>query len=156
EAAPGAALEHAQQRRPLGLTALGPVRPGRAAHGPPAVDRQLLGHPALHSARIGSGAGRLTLIPGGPYPPAVPYKYISVGRTATYVPQAGPTTLPQTPPDLGRGRPVVCLHGSSLNQAVFDPLFERLAPQHSPVAFDMPGHGRSGGLDSLPSIEAMA
>ena len=86
----------------------------------------------------------------------MPYKYVSVGGTATYVHHAGPTTLPGKPPDLSRGRSVLCLHGSSLNQAVFDPLFERLAAQHSPVAFDMPGHGRSGGLDSLPSIEAMA
>jgi pimeloyl-ACP methyl ester carboxylesterase len=86
----------------------------------------------------------------------VPYKYVSVGGTATYVHHAGPTTLPGKPPDLSRGRPVVCLHGSSLNQAVFDPLFERLAAQHSPVALDLPGHGRSGGLDSLPSIGAMA
>jgi pimeloyl-ACP methyl ester carboxylesterase len=86
----------------------------------------------------------------------VPYKYVSVGGTATYVHHAGPTTLPEKAPDLSRGRTVVCLHGSSLNQAVFDPLFERLAAQHSPVAIDMPGHGRSGGLDSLPSIEAMA
>lgn len=86
----------------------------------------------------------------------MPYKYVSVGGTATYVHHAGPTTLPGKPPELSRGRTLLCLHGSSLNQAVFDPLFERLAAQHSPVAFDMPGHGRSGGLDSLPSIEAMA
>jgi pimeloyl-ACP methyl ester carboxylesterase len=86
----------------------------------------------------------------------VPYKYVSVGGTATYVHHAGPTTLPGKPPDLSRGRTVVCLHASSLNQAAFDPLFERLAAQHSPVAFDLPGHGRSGGLDSLPSIGAMA
>jgi len=86
----------------------------------------------------------------------MPYKYVSVGGTATYVHHPAPTTLPGKPPDLGRGHTVLCLHGSSLNQAIFDPLFERLSAQHSPVAFDMPGHGRSGGLDSLPSIEAMA
>lgn len=38
----------------------------------------------------------------------------------------------------------------------FADLLDALAPSTSPMAFDRPGHGRSGGLDSLGSLEAMA
>lgn len=33
---------------------------------------------------------------------------------------------------------------------------DRLAAEHSPLAFDQPGHGRSGGLESLGAIDRMA
>ncbi len=50
---------------------------------------------------------------------------------------------------------MLCLHGVGGNGAVFAPLMSRLAENHSPCAFDQPGHGRSGGLDSLGSVERM-
>ena len=39
---------------------------------------------------------------------------------------------------------------------MFDGVLAELAAEHSPLALDLPGHGRSGGLDSLGSIERMA
>lgn len=38
----------------------------------------------------------------------------------------------------------------------FAGLLDALADSNSPMAFDRPGHGRSGGLDSLGSVPAMA
>ncbi|MFP8877744.1 MAG: alpha/beta hydrolase [Myxococcota bacterium] len=50
----------------------------------------------------------------------------------------------------------MCLHGAGGNQGVFDGIFDALKERHSVVAFDQPGHGRSGSLDSLVDIHAMA
>jgi pimeloyl-ACP methyl ester carboxylesterase len=86
----------------------------------------------------------------------VPHKYATVEGVATFVHHTGRTTLPEVVPDLSRGETVVCLHGSGGNGAIFAGLLEALAAEHSPLAFDFPGHGRSGGLDSLGSVERMA
>jgi pimeloyl-ACP methyl ester carboxylesterase len=86
----------------------------------------------------------------------VPHKYATVEGVATFVHHAGRTTLPEVVPDLSRGETVVCLHGSGGNGGVFAELLAELAEAHSPLALDLPGHGRSGGLDSLGSIERMA
>jgi pimeloyl-ACP methyl ester carboxylesterase len=91
------------------------------------------------------------------YPPAaVPEKYVSVGGVAIHLRHVGATTLPDVPPDTSRGETILCLHGSGGSGASFAPLLERLAAAHSPLAFDQPGHARSGGIDSLGSIERMA
>ena len=86
----------------------------------------------------------------------MPQKYFSIDGVATHLHHTGPTTLPDVVPDLSRGQRVVCLHGAGGNGAVFADLLERLAERHSPIAFDQPAHGRSGGLDSLGSIERMS
>jgi 3-oxoadipate enol-lactonase len=86
----------------------------------------------------------------------VPHKYFSIDGVATFVHHQGPTTLPDVSPDLGRGEAVLCLHGSGGNGNVFSGFAEALARRHSPLAFDMPGHARSGSLDSLGSVERMA
>lgn len=86
----------------------------------------------------------------------MPNKYFQIDAVATYVHHQGATTLPELPPDLSRGETLLCLHGAGGNGAQFDDLASRLAESHSPIAFDQPGHGRSGGLDSLGSIERMA
>ncbi|MGH2900470.1 MAG: alpha/beta fold hydrolase, partial [Solirubrobacteraceae bacterium] len=86
----------------------------------------------------------------------MPQKYVRVDGVATFVHHVGPTTLPERPPVLSRGETLVCLHGAGGNGAVFSDLLTRLEPQHSPLAFDRPGHARSGGLDALPSVAAMA
>jgi 3-oxoadipate enol-lactonase len=86
----------------------------------------------------------------------VPHKYFSVDDIATYVHHAPPTTLPGEPPDLSRGETLLYLHGAGGNGSFFAPLMERLQSSHSPIAFDQPGHARSGELDSLGSIERMA
>lgn len=86
----------------------------------------------------------------------MPEKYFQIEGVATFLQHTGRTTLPDVPPDLSRGRALVCLHGAGGNGAVFADVLEKLAAEHSPVAFDQPAHGRSGGLDSLGEIERMA
>lgn len=86
----------------------------------------------------------------------MPQKYVRVDGVATFLQHVGPTTLPERPPLLSRGEAVVCLHGAGGNSAVFADLLARLEPAHSPLAFDRPGHARSGGLDSLPSVARMS
>lgn len=82
----------------------------------------------------------------------MPQKYAHVDGVATFVQHVGPTTLPGRPPDLSRGETIVCLHGTGGNSGKFEDLLKLLEPVHSPLAFDRPGHARSGGLDALPSI----
>jgi 3-oxoadipate enol-lactonase len=86
----------------------------------------------------------------------VPQKYARVDGVATFIHHVGPTTLPERPPVLARGETLVCLHGASGNGAVFTELLAGLEAEHSPLAFDRPGHARSGGLESLASIARMA
>ena len=86
----------------------------------------------------------------------MPHKYFSIDGVATYVQHTGTTTLPDVPPDLGRGESVVCLHGAGGNSGLFSDVLNGLAAAHSPLSFDQPAHGRSTGLDSLGSIERMS
>lgn len=81
---------------------------------------------------------------------------MSVDGVAIHLRHVGPTTLPDVATDTSRGETILCLHGSGGSGASFAPLLERLGAAHSPLAFDQPGHARSGGLDSLGSIERMA
>jgi len=57
---------------------------------------------------------------------------------------------------LDAGEVGLCLHGAGGNGQQFDGVLAALHPAHSPLAFDQPGHHRSGGLDSLGSVERMA
>src|SRR5262249_46529024 len=79
-----------------------------------------------------------------------------VESVAVHVHHVGRTSLPEAPPDLSRGETIVCLHGSGGNGAVFAGVLQELAAAPSPLAIDLPGHGRSRGLDSLGSLERMA
>ena len=90
------------------------------------------------------------------YPGSVPYKYVPNSLAAAHLRHGGPTTLPEQPPALGAGATIVCLHGCGGNLGFYDGIFEALEKEHSPVALDLPAHGRSGGIDSLESVEAMA
>jgi pimeloyl-ACP methyl ester carboxylesterase len=86
----------------------------------------------------------------------VPNKYVQIDGVATFIHHTGPSTLPDEPPRLDQGEVVLCLHGAGGNGNLFSELFDALSETHSLVAFDQPGHGRSGGLDSLGAIDAMA
>jgi pimeloyl-ACP methyl ester carboxylesterase len=86
----------------------------------------------------------------------MPHKYVAVEGVATFVHTRGRTTLPERPPDTSRGEVVLCLHGRGGNGHVFAGTLEALAERHSPLAYDQPGHGRSGALDALGSIGAHA
>ena len=89
------------------------------------------------------------------YGPRVPQKYLQVDGVATLVHHRGPTTLPGRPPATTPGEVIICLHDAGDNGNSFSGLLDALAPTNSPLAFDRPGHGRSGSLDSLGSVEAM-
>ena len=85
----------------------------------------------------------------------MPEKYLHRDGLPILIRHTGATTLPQDPPPRGSGAPILFLHDAGLSSTVFSDLLERVAPEGGAVAFDMPGHGRSGSLDALPSIEAM-
>ena len=83
-------------------------------------------------------------------------KYFTVGSVATIVHHRGPTTLPGRPPAPADGATVLCVHDVAGNGNVFRGVLDALAEGGRPIAFDLPAHGRSGGLDSLGAIDAMA
>ncbi len=83
-------------------------------------------------------------------------KYFTVDSVATFVHHRGPTTLPGRPPATTRGATILCVHDVAGNGHVFSAVLDGLAGGGRPIAFDLPGHGRSGGLDSLGEIAAMA
>ena len=83
-------------------------------------------------------------------------KYFTVDSVATFVHHRGVTTLPGRPPAASEGSAVLCIHDVAGNGNVFASVLDALASGHEPIAFDLPAHGRSGGLDSLGSIDAMA
>ncbi len=86
----------------------------------------------------------------------MPAKYQTIGGVATLVQHRGPTTLPGAPPDTSGGPVVLCLHESGMGGGSFAGLLDALAGTSSPIAFDRPGHGRSGGLDAIDTVPAMA
>lgn len=91
----------------------------------------------------------------------MPLKYLRKGQVPILLRHNGPTTLPERPPfenEADRsGAVVVCLHDAGLQSSVFEELLIALEGLGLPaLAFDLPGHGRSGSLDALPSIAEMA
>ncbi|MFT7649544.1 MAG: pimeloyl-ACP methyl ester carboxylesterase [Candidatus Poriferisodalaceae bacterium] len=86
----------------------------------------------------------------------LPRKYLQTDGLATLVHHRGAATLPGQGPDTSNGTTIVMLHDAGSNGNEFGALMDALDGDHSPVSFDQPGHGRSGGLDSLGSVAAMA
>lgn len=86
----------------------------------------------------------------------MPSKYVNVAGLATNLLYAGPTTLPSEPPRYDRGRPLLFLHGAGGNAGHWRRQLELLGGQHSAIAPDFPGHGRSGGTEGLASVGAYA
>ncbi|MBW2424427.1 MAG: alpha/beta hydrolase [Deltaproteobacteria bacterium] len=90
----------------------------------------------------------------------MPQKYVRRDGLPLLVRHTGATTLPQDPPRTASGPTIVCLHDAGLQSSVFSQLLDelggRLDGRGCALAFDLPGHGRSGSLDSLPSIHEMA
>ncbi|HYA35842.1 MAG TPA: alpha/beta fold hydrolase [Candidatus Binataceae bacterium] len=83
-------------------------------------------------------------------------KYVDVDGHAIYVHYAGATTLPDVMPDFSRGRKIVFLHAAGRSGSAWTRQLERLGAAHSPLAPDMPGHGRSSGVEGLMSIRDYA
>lgn len=84
----------------------------------------------------------------------MPTKYADVDGTAVHYFHAGPTTLPGVVPNLGRGELLLFIHAAGSNGNTWQRQLTGFAAHHSPLAFDFPGHGRSGGTESLKSIAA--
>lgn len=83
-------------------------------------------------------------------------KYVSVAGTAVNYFHTGPSTLPGVAPSLDRGELFLFLHGAGSNAHTWHRQLEFFEGKHSAVAFDFPGHGRSGSTEGLPTIEAYA
>ena len=86
----------------------------------------------------------------------MPTKYVTVDGTAVHYVHTGRTTLPGVVPGVDAGAVVLFVHGAGWNAQLWRGQLEALAANHSPLAFDFPGHGRSGGTESLGSVEACA
>ena len=87
----------------------------------------------------------------------MPTKYLHLDdRTAIHYAHAGRTTLPGVPPAFDRGAAIVFVHGEGGSAAMFRGAVERLGAAHGAVAVDLPGHGRSSGLDAPASVEEAA
>jgi pimeloyl-ACP methyl ester carboxylesterase len=86
----------------------------------------------------------------------VPAKYVTIDGTAVHYLHTGPTTLPDVAPALDRGCRFLFVHAAGSTAGLWRRQCEALGERHSAVAFDLPGHGRSGGLEGLASIEAYA
>lgn len=83
----------------------------------------------------------------------MPTKYVEVRGCATYYHYAGQTTLPDVVPDLSRGRKIIMLHGAGSNGHTWHHQLDYLGRAHSPIAVDLPAHGRSSGVEGLNSVE---
>ncbi len=108
-----------------------------------------------------NGARRLTRPPAASYdaravPAPFASKYVDIGGTTLHYLHTGPTTLPDVAPALDRGTLFLLVHGGGRNAGDWKRQLVGLGAQHSVVALDLPAHGRSPGLDALPTIEAYA
>ena len=83
----------------------------------------------------------------------MPTKYVTVDGTAVHYFHTGRTTLPPVTPELGNGELLVFVHGAGSNGNTWHRQLAAFADTHNPLAFDFPGHGRSGGTESLKNIE---
>jgi 3-oxoadipate enol-lactonase len=86
----------------------------------------------------------------------LPSKYVTVGDTAVHYLHTGPTTLPDVTPALDRGRLFLLLHAAGSNAGLWRRQLAAARGEHSGLAPDLPGHGRSSGLEGLPTVEAYA
>jgi pimeloyl-ACP methyl ester carboxylesterase len=81
-------------------------------------------------------------------------KYTYVDGTAVHYFHTGRTTLPGVVPDLSRGELLLFIHAAGSNGHTWHLQLAAFAERHSPLAFDFPGHGRSGGTESLKRVDA--
>jgi pimeloyl-ACP methyl ester carboxylesterase len=86
----------------------------------------------------------------------LPSKYVTVDGAAVHYLHTGPTTLPDVPPALARGRLFVLAHAAGSNAGLWRRQLEAAGRDDSALALDFPGHGRSSGIEGLPTVEAYA
>ena len=82
-------------------------------------------------------------------------KYTDVKGYATYYYYSGATTLPDVVPDFSRGRKIVFVHGAGSNGHTWHRQIEAFGGKHSPIALDLPGHGRSAGVEGLRTVQRL-
>jgi len=83
-------------------------------------------------------------------------KYVTIDGTPIHYLHSGPSTLPGVPPALDRGHLFLLVHAAGSNAGMWRRQLEGLGAEHSVVALDLPGHGRSCGVDGLASVEEYA
>lgn len=83
-------------------------------------------------------------------------KYVQIDGHAVHYLHTGPTTLPDVPPALERGALFVLVHAAGSNAGMWRRQLAGLGERHSAVALDLPGHGRSSGVDGPASVEESA
>ncbi|MGH7804264.1 MAG: alpha/beta fold hydrolase [Candidatus Binatia bacterium] len=83
-------------------------------------------------------------------------KYFEVGGRTLHLLHPGGSTLPGVPPEGSRGKRLVFLHPAGLDGGVWHRQLRHFDSRHSPIAFDLPSHGRSAGTEALESIGAAA
>lgn len=86
----------------------------------------------------------------------MPTKYAEVRGYATYYYYVGPTTLPDVIPDHARGHTIILIHAAGSNGHAWHYQYDHLGRAHSPFAIDLPGHGRSSGVEGLASVQDYA
>src|ERR1700687_3693925 len=86
----------------------------------------------------------------------MPTKYIEVKGYATYYYYRGATTLPDVVPDFSRGRKILFIHGAGSNGHTWHRQGEGLGTDHTAIALDLPGHGRSAGVEGLSTVNDYA
>jgi pimeloyl-ACP methyl ester carboxylesterase len=82
----------------------------------------------------------------------MPTKYAHVDGHAIHYVHSGRSTLPDVRPDLGQGELLLFLHAAGSNANVWRRQVEHFGAVHSALALDLPGHGRSSGVEGLASI----
>jgi pimeloyl-ACP methyl ester carboxylesterase len=81
-------------------------------------------------------------------------KYVSIDGVAVNYFHTGPSALPGVPPALDRGALLMFVHGAGSNGHTWRHQLAHLEGRHSAIAVDLPGHGRSGGLEGLADLDA--
>lgn len=56
----------------------------------------------------------------------------------------------------GTGNPLVFLHGFLESSKIWDPFIENLSAKRQVICIDLPGHGKSGNISDLHTMELMA
>jgi pimeloyl-ACP methyl ester carboxylesterase len=83
-------------------------------------------------------------------------KYTDVKGYATYYYYSGATTLPDVVPDFSRGRKILFIHGAGSNGHTWHRQIGAFGGKGSPIALDLPGHGRSAGVEGLRTVQDYA
>ncbi len=86
----------------------------------------------------------------------MPEKYLRREGLPLLLRHTGRTMLPEHPPEVTPGVTILCLHDAGLQSSIFSELMAAMGESSTALSFDLPGHGRSGGLDALDTIEEMA